>query len=321
MLTSWIDMAKKALASRYLFNNWLSVLVKYALVRLGFDVKLIAKINDCSLEMTPEAFERFVSRFSRGLVKSVECIDGKVFVNGVKVKSIDDAVHNIEVWARAFGWAYDSAKNYWFKGDVKFRCMYWSIFEVFDYGRYKSLNVKDRVVVDVGAFVGDSAIYFALKGARKVIAIEPHPEAYEEMLENIRLNKLEDVIVPINAGLASRHGRIRIESIDIERTAVTYHRPGKCGGEIMALCLDELINRWGIDSNAVLKLDCEGCEYDIVLNDYAHIKLFDGILLEYHANVGGKPGKLLKVLSRDYRCKVVEKLGRNFGIIHCTKKL
>jgi FkbM family methyltransferase len=89
---------------------------------------------------------------------------------------------------------------------------------------YKSLSVKDRVVVDVGAFVGDSAIYFALRGARKVIAIEPRTGAYKEMLENIRLNKLEDVIVPINAGLASRHGRIRIESIDIERTAVTYHK-------------------------------------------------------------------------------------------------
>jgi FkbM family methyltransferase len=197
--------------------------------------------------------------------------------------------------------------------------MYWSIFEVFDYGRYKSLNVKDRVVVDVGAFVGDSAIYFALKGARKVIAIEPHPEAYGEMLENIRLNKLEDVIVPINAGLASRHGRIRIESVDIERTAISYHRPRKCGGEITALCLAELISKYGVDSNVVLKLDCEGCEYDIVLNDYEHVKLFDEIILEYHANVGGKPGKLLKVLSRDYRCKVVEKDG-NIGIIHCVRK-
>jgi len=42
--------------------------------------------------------------------------------------------------------------------------MYWPILEVFDYGVYESLSVKDRVVVDVGAFVGDSAIYFALKG-------------------------------------------------------------------------------------------------------------------------------------------------------------
>jgi FkbM family methyltransferase len=197
--------------------------------------------------------------------------------------------------------------------------MYWPILGIFDCGEYNSLSVKDRIVVDVGAFVGDSAIYFALKGARKVIAIEPHPEAYEEMLENIRLNKLEDVIVPINAGLASRHGRIRIESVDIERTAITYHRPSKCNGEVMALCLSELISKYNIDSNAALKLDCQGCEYDIILNDYARIKLFDEILLEYHANVGGKPSKLLKVLSRDYRCKVVEK-DRNFGIIHCVRK-
>jgi hypothetical protein len=83
------------------------------------------------------------------------------------------------------------------------------------------------------------------------------------------------------------------------------------------LTLNDVIERYGIGGDAVLKMDCEGREYDIVLNDYVHIKLFDEVILEYHANVGGKPGKLLKVLSRDYRCRVVEKLGRNFGIIHC----
>jgi hypothetical protein len=35
---------------------------------------------------------------------------------------------------------------------------------------------------------GDSAIYFALKGAKRVITIEPHSGAYAEMLENIRLD-------------------------------------------------------------------------------------------------------------------------------------
>jgi len=56
---------------------------------------------------------------------------------------------------------------------VRFRHTYRSILEVFDYGEYEPLSVEGRVVVDVGAFVGDSAIYFALKGARRVIAIEP----------------------------------------------------------------------------------------------------------------------------------------------------
>jgi len=83
--------------------------------------------------------------------------------------------------------------------------------------------------------------------------------------------------------------------------------------------LNDVIDKYGIGSDVVLKMDCEGCEYDIVLNDYAHIKLFDEVILEYHANVGGKPSKLLKVLSRDYRCKIVEK-DRNLGIIHCVRK-
>jgi len=45
-------------------------------------------------------------------------------------------------------------------------------------------------MVDLGAFVDDSAIYFALRGAKRVIAIESHPGAYAKMLENIKLNNL-----------------------------------------------------------------------------------------------------------------------------------
>jgi FkbM family methyltransferase len=53
-----------------------------------------------------------------------------------------------------------------------------------------------------------------LGGASRVIAIELHPEAYREMLENTRLNNMENKIVQINAGLASRKGRIRIRISD-----------------------------------------------------------------------------------------------------------
>ena len=125
---------------------------------------LISKIRGYTFEMSPETFERLVSRSSHGLIKSIACVDGKILVNGVKVKNIDDVIYSTETWARVLGWAYGPVKRYWFKGNVKFKRIYWSILGVFDYGMYKSLSVKDRVVVDVGAFVGDSAIYFALKG-------------------------------------------------------------------------------------------------------------------------------------------------------------
>jgi len=30
-------------------------------------------------------------------------------------------------------------------------------------------------------------------------------------------------------------------------------------------------------------MDCEGCEYDVILNDYEHVRLFDEVYFEYHA--------------------------------------
>jgi hypothetical protein len=295
-----LGKARKALAGRHLFDNWFSLMIKYALHRLGFDVKLTAKIHGYTFEMSPETFEQLVSRSSRGLIKSIKCIDGRIFVNEVEVKNIDEVIYNLETWARVLGWAYD-LKGYWIKDGVKFRRIYWSILEIFDNSEYKLLGVKDRVVVDVGAFVGDSPIYFALKGARKVIAIEPKPEAYEEMLENIKLNNLENIIVPINAYLISEQNKARF-------------------GEAPVVTLNDVVSKYIIDGNAVLKMDCEGCEFDIILNDYAHIKVFNEVIFEYHANVGGKSSKLLKRIVNDYQCKLVKKHGRDFGIIYCVRK-
>jgi FkbM family methyltransferase len=189
-----------------------------------------------------------------------------------------------------------------------------SILAIFEYGDwYEDLNVRGRVVVDVGAYIGDTAIYFAWRGgARKVVAVEPHPGAYEEMLENIRLNSLETTIFPINAGLASRPGKILLEEVDIETTNVTYHRPKDQKGAIPAVTLGDLIREFNL-SGAVLKMNCEGCEYDVILNDYEHVKLSNEIAFEYHE---GAAGKLLKVLVRDYNCNHVAR----YRVVYCTRK-
>jgi len=190
-----LTKVRRALASRYVFDNWFSLLIRYALTRLGFNVRLVARVGDCTFELSPEGFERFVSGFSRGLIRSVECNGKRLIVNNIEITNINDLI-NTETYAKVLGWAYDPANSLWVRGDAKFRHMYGPIIETFHYGEYEPLGVEGRVVVDVGAFVGDSAIYFALKGARKVIAIEPHPSAFVEMLDNIKLNNMEGVIGP-----------------------------------------------------------------------------------------------------------------------------
>jgi FkbM family methyltransferase len=183
----------------------------------------------------------------------------------------------------------------------------------FDYGYWDGLNVEDKVVVDVGAFIGDSSIYFVLRGASGVIAVEPHPEAYKVMVENIRLNGLEDVITPVNASLSSRPGVTCIKNVDVEGTYGTYHGLGECDTAVPVITLADLIDKYNVGRDAVLKMDCEGCEYDVILNDYEHVKLFNEIAFEYHE---GATGKLLKVLVRDYNCSHVAR----YSVVYCTRK-
>ena len=52
----------------------------------------------------------------------------------------------------------------------------------------------------------------------------------------------------------------------------------------------------------------------MILNDYEHVRLFRELILEYHSNAN----KLLKVLSKDYRCDV--RGIKILGIMHCTRK-
>jgi len=68
----------------------------------------------------------------------------------------------------------------------------------------------------------------------------------------------------------------------------------------------------------VIKIDCEGCEFDVILNDYEHVRLFRELILEYHPKHVNKPvDELLNVLSRDYKCDIK---GKDLEIIHCIRK-
>jgi len=193
------------------------------------------------------------------------------------------------------------------------------VLEVFEEGLYSALNVNGKVVIDVGAFVGDSAIYFASRGAKKVIAVEPHPDAFREMLDNIKLNNFENIVVPLNVGLASKPGKICIEKVDIEGTIDTYHRPGECDVVVPAITLGDVVSRYVINRSAVLKMDCEGCEFDVILNDYEHVRIFKELIIEIHLYASSEPLKLLKVLAKDYLCKVVKRMSKSIMIVYCIR--
>ena len=59
---------------------------------------------------------------------------------------------------------------------------------------WKTLNLKGLTVYDVGAFQGLLTLYFA-RQAKTVICYEPNSSNYNRLLENVRLNGLDNVVV------------------------------------------------------------------------------------------------------------------------------
>jgi len=165
--------------------------------------------------------------------------------------------------------------------------------EVFLENQYSSLPVKEKVVVDIGANIGDSAIYFLLHGAKKVFAIEPYPKNYETAQKNIDINHLTSKVHLLLAGCSAKHGYITIDQkIDSgNRSVMNESTEGK---KIPLITLEEIMHENDMDS-AVLKIDCEGCEYDVILNSSKIIlRNFIYIHIEYHYGYKNLKEKLEK---------------------------
>ncbi len=61
---------------------------------------------------------------------------------------------------------------------------------------------ENKVVFDVGAYIGTHSIYISKFGnPEKVYAFEPDSRSFKLLKKNIEANKLDDVIVPINKGV------------------------------------------------------------------------------------------------------------------------
>ena len=145
--------------------------------------------------------------------------------------------------------------------------------------QYKWLDVKGKDVIDIGANIGDSAIYFALKGAKHVYAFEPYPYSYYIANKNIRLNGLQDKITLVNQGCGGKKTTIKIDNT-YENVGSTDLKLFKRGKEIKITTLEEIIKRFNINYPAVMKIDCEGCEYAVLLkaND-SDLRKFDLMFL------------------------------------------
>lgn len=157
------------------------------------------------------------------------------------------------------------------------------------------------VVIDVGGFIGDFALYAVKRlNARRVIVCEPSPRNWALLLKNIANNGYEGRIVPVNKAVTDgRNVMMNIDAPDEEQCMVSaYHSSERPLSEVPGISLGELLREHAVESVDLLKIDCEGGEYEILESSPSDVlSRIRNIVLEYH-QVDGVWDKLEKLKQR-----------------------
>lgn len=157
-----------------------------------------------------------------------------------------------------------------------------------------------KIVVDVGICNGDSSIFFAKKGARIVVGLEPFPESLELSLENIKLNGLGHTIIPLGFALASTS---RDDSLVVAPSSTGHNRlltsdDGRYSESnktipVRTISIADLVGRLNLNKIDILKIDCEGGEYEIIETMPETVaRTIERIILEYHSGPRDLPARL-----------------------------
>ena len=117
---------------------------------------------------------------------------------------------------------------------------------IFDY--------RGKVVLDVGGYQGESAVFFARQGASKVIVYEPVLANHKFIRKNISLNLINAEIH--EEGISDKDGTQTISYCDVN-TSFGLPCKGEHRMEIKVRNVANVLDQSGAD---VAKIDCEGAE-------------------------------------------------------------
>jgi len=211
--------------------------------------------------------------------------------------------------------------NYEDNNEFKFKNVEVSlIFESFLYGDYLKIPYTDNSsLVDIGANIGDTAIYFANKGYN-VYAFEPLPHICEIAKENIDLNpRLKDKITFVNKACSCRKGSISIHFNKNDTGGASEFQNASDSVEIETVTIREIIDEYSIKPD-ILKIDCEGCEVNII--KYSDLSMFNQIIMEYHTNITGVSENILIDILQNQGFNLESQIkfkNKGMGIIHMVK--
>jgi FkbM family methyltransferase len=157
------------------------------------------------------------------------------------------------------------------------------------------------IIVDIGGYIGDFSIYAAkYLNAGRVIVYEPTAENFQILKQNIENNGYTDRITAFNKAVSDSHEvtlNVQIQESQEVHVSAYWYQQGE-QRSIPSTTLSDLFQAHQLDSIDLLKVDCEGGEYDIFPTVPDHVlNRIGNIVFEYH-RVDGFETKLDRVFNR-----------------------
>ncbi|MEX2014104.1 MAG: FkbM family methyltransferase [Parcubacteria group bacterium] len=149
-------------------------------------------------------------------------------------------------------------------------------------------NLSPKIFVDIGAHFG----VFSIEAAKlfpnaSVYSFEPDPENFYLLKQNIKLNNLEKRVIPENFAISSRRGILKFFRNNISSLRNSLYKAPDQGDyaevRTASITLSDAFHKNKIEHCDLLKLDCEGAEFEILLGSSRSTFLkIDRVAVEYH---------------------------------------
>jgi len=138
-------------------------------------------------------------------------------------------------------------------------------------------DYQGKVVLDVGGFEGESAVFFWSRGAKKVVVYEPVLEHHPVLCENVRLNKVNAVVHSEGIGDGDGERVVAYDKIDLDFGL------GVEGQNRLNIKLKDVV-KVIVESGAdVAKFDCEGAEMSLLKVPKETLRTLEYVMVEFHS--------------------------------------
>ena len=137
-------------------------------------------------------------------------------------------------------------------------------------------NLDNKIVLDIGAECGDTALFFANLGA-KVYSFEPIKDNFLALKRNLELNPdLAKNITAVNAAVG-KDGILKIfkdQNTPNHGASFVYNKRGKNAliETVEGLSLDTVLKKYNLKEIELMKMDCKGCEFFLTESALSKIK-------------------------------------------------